>query len=60
MGQKETKQVSRVRTHVPSFNASPDTLDIRLYIPKNNSEYSLYEHTAGHGYVMPVILIELL
>ena len=36
-GEEETTQVSHVRTHL---NTSLNTLDIRLYIPTNKSEYA--------------------
>ena len=60
MGQDETTRESRVRTHMLGFNPTLNASDIRIFIPTDESEFSLYEHTLRHGYVMAMILMLLL
>ena len=57
MGQDETAQVVRVRTHMLSLNATHYTSDMRIYIPTNKSKLSLFGHNVRHRYVMTLILI---
>ena len=54
--QDETTQVSRERSltcvHIPALNAILITLDIRIWIPKNKSNYTQYEHMQRLGDVI--------